>query len=317
MPGIEKLVSDASDKLKKSIASVQPAADPDAPNDPELDAYMLTGSSRQVLAQLWLCKGLDEALNLIGPKTPSKKPDATDSSSAAPADPPKEADSKSECKSEAKSEVKSDSKSDAGSCAPRRLSSGAMKSPGEKVSEMLRHAADDGGKGSMVVQSLPQLLSLLEMTELCEKVLNSQGMLELDEKLECWKHSVEQVKLLVAGISKSAQNITSHVANLSRKQKREETKRKKQQESTAVAEAKKMAKAAAKKVKDQEDTVDPIFEVGLDKLQHDMVMGPMKVKGKHMLVESILHFLQYVSIYFLLFPSSNAFQSFLLIQPTN
>ncbi|CAK9036130.1 Uncharacterized protein SCF082_LOCUS21603 [Durusdinium trenchii] len=271
LPGIEKLVSDASDKLKKSIASVQPAADPDAPNDPELDAYMLTGSSRQVLAQLWLCKGLDEALNLIGPKTPSKKPDATDySSSAAPADPPKDADSKSECKSEAKSEVKSDSKSDAGSCAPRRLSSGAMKSPGEKVSEMLRHAADDGGKGSMAVQSLPQLLSLLEMTELCEKVLNSQGMLELDEKLECWKHSVEQVKLLVAGISKSAQNITSHVANLSRKQKREETKRKKQQESTAVAEAKKMAKAAAKKVKDQEDTVDPIFEVGLDKLQHDM-----------------------------------------------
>ena len=68
-------------------------------------------------------------------------------------------------------------------------------------------------------------------------------MKELDEKLEVWKNCTAQVKLLVGGISKSSQNLTTHLSNAARQVQREADKKRKQAETKEVAEAKKKAKA--------------------------------------------------------------------------
>ena len=119
----------------------------------------------------------------------------------------------------------------------------------------------------MVVQDLNALTSYKELEELCEKVLSVDTMKELDDKLEAWKNCTAQVKLLVGGISKSSQNLSTHLSNAARQVQREADKKRKQAETKEVAEAKKKAKAAAKKVKEQEDSTPPIFQIGLDKLQ--------------------------------------------------
>ena len=114
------------------------------------------------------------------------------------------------------------------------------------------------------------------MTEICEKVLLVNSIKDLDEILETWKNCVSQVKLMVGGMSKSSQNLSSHLTNISKQAQRDADKKRKQAENLEVAEAKKKAKAAAKKVKEQEVSVPEIFNIGLDKLQGTSVVPAMK-----------------------------------------
>eukprot|EP00913_Durusdinium_trenchii_P025515 g23949.t1 len=173
--------------------------------------------------------------------------------------------------SAANSQTGSDTKSEAAtteSSKIRRQSSSSKKPAGEQVSEMLHRQLAEG-KSALIVQDTGALLSRMEMAELIEKVLTAKSIAELDEKLEIWKKCVEQVKLLAGRLSKSAQNLSCHVANLTRKVQRDENKRKRSEETLALKEVQKKAKAAAKKVKEAEATVLPIFQIGLDKLQSD------------------------------------------------
>eukprot|EP00435_Cladocopium_sp_Y103_P027036 s3755_g6.t1 len=273
LPTVRKSVADAMEKLGKAIQSVK--ADPD---DPELQAYLETASLRQSLGTAWLAESVPDAHAALVSSPESKStvsavPAATQPSS------PKEAQTDSQTEPAASPNLDAESQAGGSSAGNlRRLSSSSKKSSGEQITSLL-HTAAASSKESMVVQNLAHLLSYLEMTEIQEKILLVETMKDLDEKLEVWTKCVQQVKLLAGGISKSASNLTTHVANIARKAQRDETKKRRLEETKAVAEAKKKAKAAAKKVKDDANSTPPIFEIGLDKLQHTDVMPAMRDRG--------------------------------------
>ena len=279
LPGISKSVSDALDKLCKALATVPE----DFSKDPELEAYVATAHFRQNLGEIFRADTVEIARGFLvdggsttagtGLTTPvSTQVEAMeDESQKEPSASPQHATE------QPGSKQGSDAASVAGSGSSiRRLSSSANlgKTAGEQITAILHQIGS--GKDAMVVQDLNALTSYKELEELCEKVLSVDTMKELDDKLEAWKNCTAQVKLLVGGISKSSQNLSTHLSNAARQVQREADKKRKQAETKEVAEAKKKAKAAAKKVKEQEDSTPPIFQIGLDKLQETSLAPAMK-----------------------------------------
>lgn len=250
---------------------------------------MATGKFRQSLGQVFVASTVELALGFVsdgsstcagtGISTPvSTQVDAVeDDSQKEPSASPQPVASPQE---QPGGKQASDTTSVAGSGSGiRRLSSSANlgKTAGEQITAVLHQIGSC--KDAMVVQDLNALLSYKELEELCEKVLTVDSMKELDEKLEVWKNCTAQVKLLVGGISKSSQNLTTHLSNAARQVQREADKKRKQAETKEVAEAKKKAKAAAKKVKEQEISTPAIFQIGLDKLQETSLAPAMKDRG--------------------------------------
>lgn len=285
MPGVSKSVSDALEKLRKALDTV-----PDeASADPELEAYVVTAKFRQSLGEVFGASTVEMALGFLsdgssttagtGISTPvSTQVEAVeDDSQKDPSASPQPVPSPQQSTEQPVGKPASDATSVAGSGSSiRRLSSSANlgKTAGEQITAILHQIGS--GKDAMVVQDLKALLSYKELEELREKVLSVDTMKELDDKLEVWKNCIAQVKLLVGGISKSSQNLTTHLSNVARQVQREADKKRKQAETKEVAEAKKKAKAAAKKVKEQEISTPPIFKIGLDKLQETSLAPAMK-----------------------------------------
>ena len=112
------------------------------------------------------------------------------------------------------------------------------------------------------------------MDELVDQLLLAEDMKGLESHVATFRDAAEQTKLLSAGVTKSAQNVSSHVANQKRKAERETQKRKREQEQRELEAVKMRARQAARKVKSESQTVQPIFLVGLDKLQSENVGEP-------------------------------------------
>ena len=271
---MRKSVTDSLEKLVRAIASTQP--DPD---DPELQAYLSTAFLRRSLGNACLSETLQDAQGVLATNNEGKDTSPAPAAAAAAVAPVEAAKDTADSQSQAEvADAESQSGSGGASGSLRRLSSSSKKSNGEQITSVLQQAAESS-KESMVVQNLSHLLSYAEMTEIQEKILAVETMKDLDEKLDAWTKCVQQVKLLAGGISKSAGNLTTHVANIARKAVREESKKRKAEENKAVAEAKKKAKAAAKKVKEQAESTPAIFQIGLDKLQQTDVMPAMRDQG--------------------------------------
>ena len=296
LPVLSKTVSDALEKLEKALSGVPT----DYSKDAELTAYLETAHERENLGKLWGCLTVEKAKLLtddsgsttVGPSvsaaasTPVASPRAAeDEVKTEPQPSPPAASDVTDGKDGKDTKPGSESTSVAGSgqaplpTPPRRLSSTASfskqnQTTGEQITSLLHEVAQ--GKNGMVVQNLSHLLSLAEMTELLEKFLSVETMKELDELLEMWKNSTAQIKLMVGGIGKSSQNLTTHLSNLAKQEEREKDKKRKQAESKEVTEVRKRDKAAAKKVKEQEATTPEIFQIGLDKLQETSIVPAMK-----------------------------------------
>ena len=86
---------------------------------------------------------------------------------------------------------------------------------------------------------------------------------ELEELVSKWRAAVEQIKLLLVGITKAGQTLKSHVENIDRRVAREAKKIEKTQEAAVFARVKTQAKEAAQKLKDSEGKVKSIFTVDL------------------------------------------------------
>ena len=296
LPVLSKSVADALEKLEKALSGVPT----DYSKDAELTAYLETAHQRQDFGRLWSCLSAEEASRYLDDSRSTTAGATASAATSTPVSSPKAVEdevknSEPEASPHAASEMEaadgkdnkpgSESTSVAGSGqaplpgAPRRLSSSASftkqsQTLGEQITFYLHQFSQ--GKNGMVVQNISHLLSLAEMTELCEKFLSVETMKELDELLEIWKNSTAQIKLMVGGIGKSSQNLTTHLSNLSKQAQREKDKKRRQEENKEVTEVRKRAKAAAKKVKEQEGSMPEIFQIGLDKLQETSSVPAMK-----------------------------------------
>ena len=113
-----------------------------------------------------------------------------------------------------------------GSCASGTISRrGSMsKKQGELISDFLRKQIRASSLG-VVVQDSDALMSFQQMEEVLEQFLAISTQKGLEDTLQMWKKSVEQIKLLVGGINKSSSNLKSHLNSLKKKVERDEKKK--------------------------------------------------------------------------------------------
>ena len=112
-----------------------------------------------------------------------------------------------------------------------------------------------------------------------------------DDIMAAHKDQAGEADVFIRGLNKIATDITNYLAQLKRKADNDLAKRKKEEEKQAIAEANKIAKNAASKVKKGGKAVNPIFQVPAEKwrsvyerkvadeLTADMMALPWIVKG--------------------------------------
>ena len=98
------------------------------------------------------------------------------------------------------------------------------KKQGELISDFLRKQIRASSLG-VVVQDSDALMSFQQMEEVLEQFLAISTQKGLEDTLQMWKKSVEQIKLLVGGINKSSSNLKSHLNSLKKKVERDEKKK--------------------------------------------------------------------------------------------
>eukprot|EP00971_Amphidinium_carterae_P207362 4113991-Amphidinium_carterae.1 len=112
------------------------------------------------------------------------------------------------------------------------------------------------------------------MTESLENLLQVGSSADLEKSVLVWRQSFEQVKLLAAGVTKSANNLNGHVQNKRRKLSREQTQKKKEEENKELQAFQAKAREAARAVKEQEGTLPAIFQISIEKLEGEGVAKP-------------------------------------------
>ena len=150
-------------------------------------------------------------------------------------------------------------------------SSGNSKRVGPIVSKLLQDLIKAAGRQGKTVHQVDDLRGSEHFNEILDQVLGVNTVKDLDELLATWRSAADQVKLLAAGIAKSANNVKAHVDASARKALRKEKMEEKAKEQKLVDHVKKTAKEAAAKVKELEAEAPPLFKQDLPKLQQQGV----------------------------------------------
>ena len=295
MPALTRVMTTALQKVEANEKEAETIAKglgaQDLAADPELAAYKRTLQLRRAIASIWMCDDLrtaEIALSTIPRECFTSAP-ATSAAASAPAPgTPKTAGSqandaspealktpevdksdkkdKIETEAQAKPTEVSSGSSQAGSASKPK---GSKKPLGEQITEKMLGALKSAGKDGLVVQLPEKLKASLHMSELTESTLAASAMEELDERVDAFKKSAEQTRLLAASLTKAANNFLGHIKNLKKKQERDATKQKKDEENREVSRVKAVAKAAAQQVKQEEKSTPALFLVDLAQMEND------------------------------------------------
>jgi hypothetical protein len=272
LPIVMKLVEDALKKLKDSVEECENTPEKEVPgkdSDAELLAYLRTAKFRSSLGKIMLCDKLQDAKDAFQliEKESGEVSAGKDAEPQAASNPP----ARSPTQEDADSQQAAETGSVASSSISRRAS--MSKKQGEQISDFLRKQIRASSLG-VVVQDADALLSFRQMSELLDQFLAIDTQKCLEDTLQMWKKSVEQIKLLVGGINKSSSNLKSHLNSLKKKVEREERKKKRLEEQKEVSEVRSKAKAAAQKVKDQQAEIPALFNVDVQKFIDEKSMEP-------------------------------------------